>query len=100
MAKVEIDQLTKSFGTLLEIETPEERTARLDRETKDADQQRFFAKWLFIGGSVLSAVLFVASTWCAFFGTDPVQRWAQSVVTLFAGGLVGYLVGAAKKDSK
>lgn len=96
--KLDISALTDALGTLaVREEKPEELTVRLEQEKLEANHRRWKDKWVFGIGGGLAVLLFLLSLGFALGSTGDTQKWAQSIVTLFAGGLVGYLVGAAGK---
>ena len=79
--------------TLRAPETPEERAARLAKETADAT----FARWTRTGIIVVLVVGAVACTCVALASSASDKRqFAQAIVTTILGGLVGYALG--KKD--
>lgn len=101
--KLDISAVTEALGSLaIREEKPEELVARLEQEKLEAGHRRWKDKWLFVCGGVLSVLLFLLALGFALNGSDDTQKWSQSVVTLFAGGFVGYLVGSAtrKPESK
>ena len=106
------------------IEADDERKARLAREEADAtakrdadkadadlkrtndkadaDYKRLKDKCLFLGGNLVFVSLLGASFTVVFHSSGDVQKWAMGLVTLLAGGLVGFIAGrlSVKPDSK
>lgn len=106
------------------VEPDDERKARLDREEAnasakrdadkadadlkrandkaDADLKRLKDKCLFLGGNLVFVLLLGASFVVVFHSSGDVQKWAMGLVTLLAGGLIGFLAGrlSVKPDSK
>jgi protein-S-isoprenylcysteine O-methyltransferase Ste14 len=76
-------------------ETPEERQSRLKREENDHAWQLKQKSATFYALGAVYLLLLSASAWCAFGGSTDHEllQWARSLVTLLAGGAVGYVAG-------
>jgi len=96
-----LDQLISGEGDQLELkikkETDEDAEARRLRDAADANLKRKMTLILFIFALFVTATVFVACIVVAIIGAPEDKKWACSIVTAITSGLVGYLVGQAKK---
>lgn len=96
-----LDQLISGEGDQLELkikkETDEDAEARRQRDAADANLKRKMTLILFIFALFVTATVFVACIVVAIIGAPEDKKWACSIVTAITSGLVGYLVGQAKK---
>jgi len=96
-----LDQLISGEGDQLELkikkETDEDAEARRLRDAADANLKRKMTLILFIFALFVTATVFVACIVVAIIGASEDKKWACSIVTAITSGLVGYLVGQAKK---
>lgn len=80
-------------------EHPEDRTARIFKETEELRARLFRDKWLFV---VLLVVLLASLGLCAstlVWGTpsDDDKKWLQTVIAGIITGGLGYVTGKATK---
>lgn len=96
-----LDQLISGEGDQLELkikkETDEDAEARRLRDAADANLKRKMTLILFIFALFVTATVFVTCIVVAIIGAPEDKKWACSIVTAITSGLVGYLVGQAKK---
>lgn len=96
-----LDQLISGEGDQLELkikkETDEDAEARRLRDAAGANLKRKMTLILFIFALFVTATVFVTCIVVAIIGAPEDKKWACSIVTAITSGLVGYLVGQAKK---
>ena len=68
----------------------------------DADHRRSKDQWTFLGGNLVFVALLVAAFVVACASSGDMQRWAMGLVTVLAGGLVGFIAGrlSVKPETK
>lgn len=98
---VNLDQLISGDGDQLELkikkETDEDAAARRSRDAADANLKRTMTLMLFVFALLITGTVFSACIVVAIVGAPEDKKWACSIVTAITSGLVGYLVGQAKK---
>ena len=78
-------------------ESPEDATARRSREAADAALKRRMSLGLFIFALLLMTVIFAGAVWVFAIGNADDKKWAAGIVSAIASGLVGFLVGQARR---
>lgn len=98
---INLDQLISRNSDQLELkirnETDQDADARRMRDAADAKLKRIQSLILFLFALLITGTVFVACIVVAITGTAEDKKWACSIVTGITSGLVGYLVGQAKK---
>jgi hypothetical protein len=96
-----LDQLIGREGDQLKLEikneTDEDAEARRVRDSAEAKLKRTMTLILFVFALLVTSTVFVACIVVAIIGAPEDKKWACSIVTGITSGLVGYLVGQAKK---
>jgi hypothetical protein len=99
MAEIDVDAMfARAAVQLAPTETPEERAARITRETKDAKLERVKAYVLFF--VVMFGVISVGCL-CAYEGifnpnaSADSKRWAQTALSALLAGFVSFVLGQA-----
>ena len=78
-------------------ESPEDATARRSLEAADAALKRRMSLGLFIFALLLMTVIFAGAVWVFAIGNADDNKWAAGIVSAIASGLVGFLVGQARR---
>lgn len=78
-------------------ETPEDAAARRDKELADAVLRRKMNFALFLFALFMTAAVFAGCVWLFAFGAADDRKWAGGIVSAMTSGLIGYLVGQARK---
>ena len=78
-------------------ETAEDAEARRQKDAADASLKRTQSRLLFIFALILTSVVFGGCVVAFVTGSAEDKKWAASIVTGITTGLIGFLVGAAKK---
>ncbi len=78
-------------------ESPEDATARRSLEAADAALKRRMSLGLFIFALLLMTVIFAGAVWVFAIGNADDKKWAAGIVSAIASGLVGFLVGQARR---
>jgi hypothetical protein len=95
---VDIAQLTAGQTIVVRQESEAEQNARIEREQRELTLRLEKERVMFYGaGSVYVASLLVSFYFAVGSDNVDVQKWAMSLVTLLAGGLVGFLTGKSAK---
>jgi lipopolysaccharide/colanic/teichoic acid biosynthesis glycosyltransferase len=98
---INLDQLISRNSDQLELkirnETDEDADARRVRDAADAKLKRMQSLILFLFALLVTGTVFIACIIVAITGSPEDKKWACSIVTGISSGLVGYLVGQAKK---
>lgn len=78
-------------------ESPEDATARRDREAADAGLKRKISFGIFLFATAMTAAVFCGCIYIFATGTPEDKKWAGGIVSAVASGSVGFLVGQGKK---
>jgi hypothetical protein len=78
-------------------ETPEDAAARRSKDAADADLKRKMTYSLFWFALLIVSVVFSGCVYAFATGAPDDKKWAASIVSAIASGLVGFLVGQGKK---
>ncbi len=98
--QIDLAQLDKNHKYELSVvsnETPEDAIARRTQEEAEASQKRLITFIVFIFAMVIIAIVFIGCVYVFATGTVEDKKWAAAIVSAIASGLVGFLVGQAKK---
>ena len=99
-SEIDINQLVgknHQYELTVNNESPEDAAARRVQEAAEAAQKRKITFCIFIFAIVLIGVVFAGCVYVFATGLPEDKKWAASVVSAIASGLVGFLVGQAKK---
>jgi lipopolysaccharide/colanic/teichoic acid biosynthesis glycosyltransferase len=98
---INLEQIINRNSDQLELkirnETDEDAEARRTCDAADAKLKRTQSLILFLFALFVTAMVFIACIVVAIIGSPEDKKWACSIVTGISSGLVGYLVGHAKK---
>ena len=78
-------------------ESPEDAVARRSLQAADAALKRRMSLGLFIFALLLMTVIFAGAVWVFAIGNADDKKWAAGIVSAIASGLVGFLVGQARR---
>ncbi len=78
-------------------ESLEDAEARRAREAAEAELKRRTSFVLFIFSLGVVAVVFAGCVYVFATGTSDDRKWAGGIVSAIASGLIGFLVGQAKR---
>ena len=78
-------------------EPPEEAASRRSREDADARQTRQIRLILFLFALAVVSVVIAGCVFAFVNGSADDKKWAASIVSAVASGMIGYLVGQGKK---
>lgn len=96
-----LDQLIRRDGDQLELkiknETDADAQARRAIEAAEAKLARAMRMVLFVFALLVTGTVFAGAILTAVYGSADDRKWACSVVSALTSGLIGYLVGHAKK---
>ena len=76
---------------------PKDAAARRSLEAADAALKRRMSLGLFIFALLLMTVIFGGAIWVFAIGNADDKKWAAGIVSAIASGLVGFLVGQARR---
>lgn len=78
-------------------ESPEDAAARRSLQAAEAALKRRMSLGLFMFALLLMMVIFAGAVWVFGTGTADDKKWAAGIVSAIASGLVGFLVGQARR---
>ena len=78
-------------------ESPEDAASRRNLQAADAALKRRMSLGLFIFALLLMTVIFAGAVWVFAIGNADDKKWAAGIVSAIASGLVGFLVGQARR---
>ena len=78
-------------------ESTEDAAARRVQEAADAELKRRTTFVLFCFALAITGIVFVGSIYVFATGTPDDKKWTAGIVSAIASGLVGFLVGQAKR---
>jgi hypothetical protein len=78
-------------------ESPEDGAARRSNEAAEASLKRRMSLGLFVFALLLMTVIFAGAVWVFAIGNADDKKWAAGIVSAIASGLVGFLVGQARR---
>jgi hypothetical protein len=78
-------------------ESPEDAAARRLRESADATLKRRMSLGLFIFAMILASVVFSGCVYVFAAGSADDKKWAAGIVSAITSGLVGFMVGQARR---
>ena len=78
-------------------ESPEDATARRSLEAAEAALKRRMSLGLFMFALLLMTAIFAGAVWVFAVGNADDKKWAAGIVSAIASGLVGFLVGQARR---
>ena len=78
-------------------ESPEDAAARRSRESADATLKRRMSLGLFVFALILASVVFAGCVYVFAAGSADDKKWAAGIVSAITSGLVGFMVGQARR---
>jgi pilus assembly protein TadC len=78
-------------------ETAEDAAARRLRDASDARTRQVMALGLFFFAMAIAATVFVGAVYVFVTGSADDKKWAAGLVSAITSGLVGFLVGQARR---
>ena len=78
-------------------ESPEDATARRSRESADATLKRRMSLGLFVFALILASIVFGGCVVVFAAGSADDKKWAAGIVSAITSGLVGFMVGQARR---
>lgn len=99
-SQINIDQLAArghNYELSVSNESPEDATARREREAADADLRRRMSFGLFLFALAVVAAIVAGCLLTFANGNAEDKKWAGGIVSAIASGLVGFLVGQGRR---
>jgi lipopolysaccharide export LptBFGC system permease protein LptF len=78
-------------------ESPEDAAARRSNEALEANLKRRMSLGLFIFALLLASVVFAGCVYVFAAGSADDKKWAAGIVSAITSGLVGFMVGQARR---
>jgi hypothetical protein len=78
-------------------ESPEDAAARRSNEAAEASLKRRMSLGLFIFALLLASVVFAGCVYVFAAGSADDKKWAAGIVSAITSGLVGFMVGQARR---
>jgi lipopolysaccharide export LptBFGC system permease protein LptF len=78
-------------------ESPEDAAARRSLEAADAALKRRLSLGLFVFALILASVVFAGCVYVFAAGSADDKKWAAGIVSAITSGLVGFMVGQARR---
>ncbi|MBW4699176.1 MAG: hypothetical protein KME03_15010 [Aphanocapsa lilacina HA4352-LM1] len=101
-SKFDLSQLPANWTAEIKAETPEDRAARIKREDRKSLFQLIRdTALLFTALGVTVAAFAISASLVTNPQTAPDdKKWASALLSLIAGGVLGYWTGKSAKDGK
>jgi pilus assembly protein TadC len=78
-------------------ESPEDAAARRSLEAAEAALKRRMSLGLFVFALILASVVFAGCVYVFAAGSADDKKWAAGIVSAITSGLVGFMVGQARR---
>jgi pilus assembly protein TadC len=78
-------------------ESPEDAAARRSLEAAEATLKRRMSLGLFVFALLLASVVFAGCVYVFAAGSADDKKWAAGIVSAITSGLVGFMVGQARR---
>lgn len=99
-APIDIDKLARSghrYEVSLNNETAEDATQRRTQEAAEAALRRRMTFIIFVFALLVTSIVFGACLYVLTSGSADDKKWATGVISAITSGLVGFLVGQARR---
>lgn len=97
---VDISKLVEEghlYDLKMHNESEEDAVARREKDAADAALKRKMSFVLFLFSLATVSTIFLGCLYTVIVGSQEDKKWAVGIITAISSGLIGFLVGQAKK---